>query len=642
MMMPFQDIAYRLFGKHAFQKKDEYSKLYHSLKSARFAIPADQYISTGYFYSLFSFFITGFIFYFIASRLFRIFDISIIDDMRIIALLSSLIMALLFSTILFNIQMKLPLLWASTRKAYLDQSLTHAVAYLYALSKGGGMSLFDIFKSLSQQRHIYGVAADEFGYIVRDMEYFGYDMLTALKNANDNSPSEKYKNFLDGMLSIISSGGDVTSYLKNKSEQYRFLASREQKTFLETLAILAEVYITVFVVGPVFLITILIVLGFMGSNSLDVLYTLVYILIPIGTVLFIVFLSTISDNLEGRNIQTSQQILNEFDGVRVNEYSTIDEKMLKKISWNYRIYNIIDKVSNPFKWLTSKPHYSLILSIPAGLIYILYGIRENLAILSSLDFSSISLSYINVEAAAAIDDYIVFAFFIISVPFIVFYEAKRRWVSKVESEMPEFLKKLASINEAGIRLSSAISLVSRSKIGVLNTEIKRMASHISWGGNLEEVLKKFEYRVRTEFNSRIITFIIRASESTSDVISVLNIAASEAEMQNQLKKERSAEMTVYVFIVYIAFLVFLFIVYVLAAYFLPAVPSSAGDAAAGMPLNIQFDMEAYILLFFHASLIQGVCSGLVAGKMGSGSVLAGVKHSLFLVLISYITFTQFI
>ncbi|RNI11889.1 type II secretion protein F [Methanohalophilus sp. RSK] len=641
-MMPFQDIAYRLFGKHAFQKKDKYPKLYHSLKSARFAIPADQYISTGYFYSLLAFFVTGIIFYFIASRLFRILDISIIDDMRIIALLASFIVALLSSTTLFKIQMKLPLLWASTRKAYLDQSLTHAVAYLYALSKGGGMSLFDIFKSLSQQRHIYGVAADEFGYIVRDMEYFGYDMLTALKNANENSPSEKYKNFLDGMLSIISSGGDVTLYLKNKSEQYRFLASREQKTFLETLAILAEVYITVFVVGPVFLITILIVLGFMGSNSLDILYTLVYVLIPIGTVLFIVFLSTISDNLEGRSIQTSQQILNEFDDIRVNEYSTIDEKMLKKISWNYRINNIIDKVTNPFRWLTSKPHYSLILSIPAGLICILYGIRENLTILSSLDFSSITLSYINVEAAAAIDDYIVFAFFIISIPFIVFYEAKRRWVSKVESEMPEFLKKLASINEAGIRLSSAISLVSRSKIGVLNTEIKRMASHLSWGGNLEEVLKKFEYRVRTEFNSRIITFIIRASESTSDVISVLNIAASEAEMQNQLKKERSAEMTVYVFIVYVAFLVFLFIVYVLAAYFLPAVPSSAGDAAAGMPLNIQFDMEAYILLFFHASLIQGVCSGLVAGKMGSGSVLAGVKHSLFLVLIAYITFTQFI
>ncbi|WP_129598624.1 type II secretion system F family protein [Methanohalophilus profundi] len=471
------------------KKKDEYPRLYHSLKSARFAIPADQYISTGYFYSLISFFITGIIFYFIASRLFELFDISIIDDMYIIAILSSFIVALLFSTILFNIQMKLPTLWASTRKAYLDQSLTHATAYLYALSKGGGMSLFDIFKSLSQQRHIYGIAADEFGYIIRDMEYFGYDMLTALKNANDNSPSEKYKNLLDSMLSIISSGGDVTSYLKNKSEQYRFLASREQKTFLETLAILAEVYITVFVVGPVFLITILIVLGFMGSNSLDVLYTLVYILIPIGTVLFIVFLSTISDNLERKSIQTSQQILNEFDGVRVNEYSTIDEKMLKKISRYYRINNIIDKVTNPFKWLTSKPHYSLILSIPAGLICILYGIRENLAILSALDFSSISLSYINVETAAAIDDYIVFAFFITSVPFIVFYEAKRRWVSKVESEMPEFLKKLASINEAGIRLSSAISLVSRSKIGVLNTEIKRMASHLSWGGNLEEVLK---------------------------------------------------------------------------------------------------------------------------------------------------------
>jgi flagellar protein FlaJ len=101
-------------------------------------------------------------------------------------------------------------------------------------------------------------------------------------------------------------------------------------------------------------------------------------------------------------------------------------------------------------------------------------------------------------------------------------------------------------------------------------------------------------------------------------------------------------MLVYVFIVYISFLVFLFIVYVLAAYFVPALPEDLEGVGSGISINFGFDSEAFTLLFFHASLIQGFCSGLVAGKMGTGSIYSGVKHSVFMVLIAYVVFTLFI
>jgi len=43
-------------------------------------------------------------------------------------------------------------------------------------------------------------------------------------------------------------------------------------------------------------------------------------------------------------------------------------------------------------------------------------------------------------------------------------------------------------------------------------------------------------------------------------------------------------------------------------------------------------------VFFHTALVQGLFSGLVAGKMGEGSVRDGAKHATVLVTIAYVVF----
>lgn len=637
-----KNIAYKLFGTYILNHRRGYDSLEVLLRSARIPVPVAEYVAVAYFLSI----VVGLILCFfgsIVSNLIVSWNPNIPENLHFwISMVISIIFLFGGIKATYFLIIRYPRIVSSTRSAHLDMSLNHSVSYLYALSRGGGMNLMEMIRSLSKQQHIYGVSAEEFGYIIRDVEYFGMDLINALKNASLVSPSEKFKIFIDGLISIISSGGDLTAYLKNKSYEYRSIAAREQKLFLETLGILAEVYITVFVVGPVFLMTILVVLGFLGSNSISVLYILVYLLIPIGTVLFIVFLSTISDELKSPKLYVLSEVLDEFDDVTVAPAKSTDKKILKKIRFHHRISRIKNRILNPLDLLKTNPHYSFYITIPVALLYFLYSAWGFWDMLFQLDFRTFQPENMNLEVASMIDDHIIFSFFIIAIPFIVFYEMHAHWLRKVEDELPDFLKRLASINEAGILLIDAIVLVSKSKIGVLHSEVKRMVEYISWGSNLVEVLRKFEYRVRTDLNSRIITLIIKASESTSDVISVLNIASSEADMDNQLKKERASEMLVYVFVVYVSFFVFLFIVYVLAAIFLPALPAGTEEVGSGMPLNFGFNMEAFSLLFFHATLIQGFCSGLVAGKMGSGSISSGLKHSAFMVLVSYIVFTQFL
>jgi flagellar protein FlaJ len=192
------------------------------------------------------------------------------------------------------------------------------------------------------------------------------------------------------------------------------------------------------------------------------------------------------------------------------------------------------------------------------------------------------------------------------------------------------------MNEVGLTLTSSIRVSLKSGLGVLDREIRRMWEDIEWGATTSEAMARFEERARTARITRTTTLIIKANAAVSDILTVLQIAAADAEASRRLKQNRFSNMSEYVTIIYLSFFVFLFIVYVLAAQFVTMVP--VGDAAEnlseGTTMLAQYDADRCILPMFHATLIQGFCSGLVAGVMGSGSAYSGLKHSLIMVAIS--------
>lgn len=639
--------AYRIFGRGVRESSGKHRKLRTQIRKAHIPIPIDQYLSSAYLYSLIAGLAAAIAGIYAGLRIFD--DVSIPSgitappfvEAHLTELLSSASCLLLFTLVFYStyfVFRTIPATKANVRRSHIDRSLPHATAYLYALSRGGGMNLFEIFKSLSGYAHVYGASAEEFGYIVKDMEYFGHDLISALQLASTRTPSEQFKDFLDGLISIVSSGGDITAYLRSKTDQYRSVATREQRNFLETLGILAEVYISVFVVGPLLLMTVLAVLGLISSGTTIILYALVYAIIPFGTVFFLLLLDMITDEnkaLPGTCI--TEKELNVFYDVRVKPPSEEYAKLIKRIKLYKKLSGLLDSLTHPFRLMRYKPAYAFLISIPLAIAYLSTHTHE----LGQLNIgTSIGLMRLEtIETVTSVDDYIFFAILLILIPFIIFYELRSRRLRRIEDQIPEFLKKLASINAAGILLVDAIALVARSKIGILHSDVKRIVEDVSWGTNLVVALTKFEYRIRTEMTSRVITLIVKASESTSDVRSVLTIAASDADVQKYMKKERSAEMFVYVFIIYISFFVFLFTVYILVVNFIGAMPQSMDEAVEGLPLASVFDVAEYTMLFFHAALVQGFCAGLVAGKMGSGHIAAGLKHSVVLMLVSYGVFT---
>ena len=641
--------AHLIFGKYVRKHIHRYEAQRSMVRKAAMGVLIEQYIAQIYFYSLLMAFLAGLVgilsgYYFLSDiRPFMLgienTPIWIINNFHLLVSCGlGAVFFIIAAYLTYYIFMSLPEVQANVRSTLINQSLPHTTAYLYAMSRGGGLNLLDIMKSLAENYHIYGASAEEIGFMVKDMEYYGTDLLQAIERAGQRTPSKKFKDFLDGLTSIVSSGGDVSSYLKAKNDQYRLTATKEQKIFFETLGVLAEVYISAFVAGPLFLITILVVLGLMNPSASGMLDFIVYIVIPIGTVLFLVLLNSLTnDNSKIPDFYVVEKKLHNFMHVPIKEGAKSEEQKRRIIKYYSLFIKAADKFMHPFNFFASRPSYVLFITIPVSVAYFFYKVNDFINIANFIYFNNFNILTIGI-----IDDYFFIALLIMLIPYVIFVEVRNYRVKQIESSIPDFLYNLASINEAGILLVDAIIMSMQLKVGILRSEVKRLVNDISWGTKLDDALQKFEFRIRTDMTRRIINLIIKANEATSDIKTVLTIAAHDADMQRQLKKERNAEMFVYVFIIYISFMVFLFIVYILAAYFLPAMPASTEGGLEGVAFIVDFDLEKYTLLFFHAAMIQGFGSGLVAGKMGSGNIHSGFKHSIIMMSIAYLLFAFFI
>jgi len=612
--MNYESIAenpfYRLFRKYAYKNSKKYAGLKENIRKAHIPVPCEAYISMQFAWTLASA-VTG---------LFAGLGIACIFGLISYIFLVP-IFAFSFASVVYLAFRFRPSFVSSIRAKRIDATLAHAVTYMYAMGQGG-MNLTGVFHSIVQHREIYPEISLEIERILRDIEFMGYDIITALENARDRTPSAKFRDFVDGMISILNSGGSVTSYMSAKSEQYQVTAAENQKIFLDFLSIIAESYVTAFVAGPLFLIVILLTLGFVGGGYLMALGIIVYLLIPVSTVAFLLLLDRIAPfESGGYEVHSTKRELDFYRDVEVVDGGKKDEISREVFMKQTRVRKMLVFARNPLKIFYENPSYVLVISLPLSIIYLLSSLsREPLASGNT----------------------IVLSLLIALAPFVVFYEGGSRRMRKMEKEIPEFLKRVLRVHQIGLGLTKAINIIADSKLGVLGGEIRRISRDIEWGTLTTDALRRFQRRANTSAIARVMTLITNASKSSSNINEVLSIAADEAAISQSLKRERFNNTMLYVIVVYIAFSVFLIITYILTRFFLPVIPTPGAEVNAqlmGTIMATGAGKEEYELLLYHATLIQGFCTGLVAGKMGEGSTKFGLKHSLIMIATAYVLFS---
>jgi len=217
----------------------------------------------------------------------------------------------LFSSLLFGIGASLfagsftiigfyfyPIYRADSLKRNLEDGLPFTAGYMSILAGAGVLPDF-IFRSLAAVDPSLAVS-NEARAVVRDIELFGFDVISALEAASERTPSDRFKELLEGFVATIHSGGSLVKYLRDRSRQYMKLKRIALRRFSDTLTVLAEFYVTIMVAGSlifVVMLSVMAMLGGGGSGLLDprlLLNLLTYIGLPIGSVVFLIILDTIS------------------------------------------------------------------------------------------------------------------------------------------------------------------------------------------------------------------------------------------------------------------------------------------------------------------------------------------------------------
>lgn len=265
--------AYNLFGSRTRTREKELAKLDEALRRAQMPVRSEAYLAKVWLYAA------------ITAAAALVFGVSILAFLIVTLGLPAVtwVFAIFIPPMAgytgYVAMFATPASNAKKRGKDINLRLPYATNYIAAMASAGVIPA-EIFKSLAKQ-HIYGEVAKEAAMIYKDLEVHGKDIVTALRRAIERCPSVKFQEMLQGAITTITSGGDLTQYFRQKAARYQWENRVEQKTFIETMGLMAETYVTAAVAGPLFLIVMVAIIVLMGSGTMMQLQLIIYLLLPV-------------------------------------------------------------------------------------------------------------------------------------------------------------------------------------------------------------------------------------------------------------------------------------------------------------------------------------------------------------------------
>jgi len=185
----------------------------------------------------------------------------------------------------------LPTSKAKMRGKNIDRYLPYATNFINTMSVAG-ISPSEIFETLSTVK-LYGDIQKEAKKINMEISMMGVDTITALQHAIHISPSDKFKEFLQGILGVIQSGSELGPYFNRCVEKYMEEDLVERKRNLESLAVMAEAFVVTVIAFPLFLVIILSIMGMTsGGISFEFMFILAFLILPMAYAGFYVMMKS--------------------------------------------------------------------------------------------------------------------------------------------------------------------------------------------------------------------------------------------------------------------------------------------------------------------------------------------------------------
>jgi flagellar protein FlaJ len=215
----------------------------------------------------------------------------------------------------------------------------------------------------------------------------------------------------------------------------------------------------------------------------------------------------------------------------------------------------------------------------------------------------------------------------------------------IDRNMPMFLLALLSSVQSGANLIKAIEQAAERNLGALTPELKNLKANISWGTPIEEAFENFAERTGTRVSRRVTVLLEMAMKIGGDVTENLEMIQKHVSEIQNIEKGRKSALQPYTYTIWISYGVFLAVAVLLTTSFFSEMERvQEGLLASGSGTDGLFgsmasmDIGAMESALFNMAIIEAVFGGLAAGKIGSGSYVAGTKHVVGMIVIAVIAF----
>ncbi len=473
----------------------------------------------------------------------------------------------------FVIGISLPKISASSRAQALENELPYLVGYITVLA-GGGISPMTTMKRISKAGSIFPAAAKEASRILLDIEIFGMDAISALEKAARYAPNRMFSDFIGGYVAVLNSGGNVVSYLENKVKEIFAYRESKVKSSSEFIGTLAEAYIIATAVMGVSFTVLFATQNLMSSSATTVDPTMIIM----------------------------------FSGVFIPVISLVFIVVLNSI-----------QVREPFNY--ELPYWVFLACSPIA------------AIMFFLPIAGLP-EYLKLGIGLAL----------VSSPAMILNMIYTKQKKAVEGKLANFLRDISEVRKTGLAPEKTIEQLAGRNYGGLSEHVRAIATQLSWGTPIRSVLVNFSKKVRSWITRAMAFLLLEVVDVGGGSAGMFISLADFTEKNDQLEKARKSEIRPYVIIPYIG-AILVVVTTAMISFFIavPGIsPSTLGVApgatlgqGAGLPSQQLASQLTGILLT--GSIFQSWFMGIVAGKMGEGSVADGFKHATMLVIISLVT-----
>lgn len=144
----------------------------------------------------------------------------------------------------------------------INQELPFVTIHLAAIS--GSMiepsRIFEIIMSTGEYQH----TGKEFTKLINEINVYGCDLVTALKNTASNNPSKKLAELLNGLATTINSGGSLPEFFDKRAQSLLFEHRLEREKYTKTAETFMDIYISVVIAAPMIFMLLLMMIKISG------------------------------------------------------------------------------------------------------------------------------------------------------------------------------------------------------------------------------------------------------------------------------------------------------------------------------------------------------------------------------------------